>query len=211
MLSRTLQLLTVAICTGLMMTISAMSAQAPPPTETLKQPIDAVIQILRDPAYQAPDQKSAQRTKIWTTIKALFDFDEVSKRTVGAKWATFTDEEKKRFTTVFSEFLGNTYVDKMQGEFHNEKVIFLSEMVKEPLALVRTKLTRETLEIPIDYRMKWANGRWLIYDILVEEGVSLVKNYRVQFQTILQKETPTQLIERLEKKLADQQMPLSKS
>ena len=71
--------------------------------------------------------------------------------------------------------------------------------------MVRTKLRRETLEIPIDYRMKKIDGVWKIYDILVENGVSLVKNYRVQFSSILKNETPGQLIKRLEEKLAEQE------
>jgi phospholipid transport system substrate-binding protein len=179
-------------------------AGAPGPMDTLKKPIDDVITILQDPAFVQPDQKTAQRIKIWQTIKGLFDFDEISRRTVGAKWSAFTEDEKKRFTEVFAEFLGNTYVDKMQGEFHNEKIVFLNQMVKEPLALVRTQLQREKMEIPIDYRMKQVDGNWYIYDILVEEGISLVRNYRVQFQDFLQKETPAKLIEQLEKKLVDE-------
>lgn len=201
----------IIVVVGLMGLAPVTEAASPAPMETIKQPIDDVISILRDPAFAQPDQKKAQRSRIWQRIKTLFDFDEISKRTVGAKWEGFSDAEKKRFTEVFSEFLGNTYVDKMQGEYHNEKIVFLNQMVKEPLALVRTQLQRETMEIPIDYRMKLVNGTWLIYDILVEEGVSLVKNYRVQFQEILQKETPAQLIQRLEKRLVDEQSSLSAS
>jgi phospholipid transport system substrate-binding protein len=58
--------------------------------------------------------------------------------------------------------------------------------------------------MPVDYRMKQVNGQWKIYDVLVENGVSLVKNYRVQFTSALQKESPAQLIQRLEKKLDGQ-------
>ena len=179
-------------------------ADVPAPMDALKKPIDDVIEILRDPAFTQPDAKTAQRKKIWETIKGLFDFDEISRRTVGTKWNAFSEDEKRRFTEVFSEFLGNTYVDKMQGEYHNEKIVFLNQMVKEPLALVRTQLQREKIEIPIDYRMKLVNGNWYIYDILVEEGVSLVRNYRVQFQDFLHKETPAKLIEQLEKRLVEE-------
>jgi phospholipid transport system substrate-binding protein len=94
-------------------------------------------------------------------------------------------------------------MDKIQGEYHNEKIVYGDEkIVDDKWALVRTKIKREALEIPVDYKMKLINGHWKIYDVVVE-GVSLVKNYRTQFNTILKKETPAQLIERLKKKSVD--------
>ena len=191
--------------------LPAYASEQLSPTETLKGPVDEVIAILKDPAYHGPDKKAIQRDKIWNRIYGLFDFDEVSRRTIGDQWSAFTPEEQKRFSAVFSEFLGNTYVDKLQGEFHDEKIIFLKELVKEPLALVRTSLVRPGAEIPIDYRLKKQDGQWLIYDILVENGVSLVKNYRVQFQSALQSESPAKLIERLEEKLEQQRAQLAGS
>ena len=185
----------------------ASSAETLSPLETLKGPFDQIVTILNDPAYQAQGQKISQRDKIWQVARPLFDFDEISRRTIGKEWEKFSEAEQARFTTVFSEFLGNTYIDKIQGEYHNEKIVFISELVRGPIALARTKLMRESFEIPIDYRMKQVDGLWKVYDVLVENGVSLVKNYRVQFKSILQKETPAQLIERLEKKLSDQQTP----
>ena len=177
----------------------------------LRGPINDVIGLLKNPALRAPGQKAAQRAKIWQLIRGLFDFDEISRRTVGKQWDTFSPDEKKRFSAVFSEFLGNTYIDKLQGEFQDQKVVFYKELIRGPLALVRTNLVMANSEIPIDYRMKLEHGQWLIYDILVENGVSLVKNYRVQFQSALQKETPAQLIQRLEDKLAEQRKQLSQA
>ena len=174
------------------------------PMETLREPINQIIGILNDPSYKGPDKKALQRGKIWEIARPVFDFDEISRRAIGKSWDTFSPEEKSRFTTVFSEFLGNTYIDKLQGEFHNEKIDFDKELVKGSRALVRTRLRRETAIIPIDYRMKQIDGAWKIYDILVENGVSIVKNYYVQFNSMLQEGTPAQLIERLEKKLDSQ-------
>lgn len=192
----------------LLWTMPAAAAENLTPTETIKGPIDNVILILKDTAFAGPGNKAAQRAKIWETVRPMFDFQEISRRTIGTQWQAFSEEEQKRFTDVFAEFLGNTYIDKIQGEFQDEEIVFLKELVKEPAALVRSKLVRKGMEIPIDYRMKRTNGNWLIYDILVENGVSLVKNYRVQFQSALQKDTPAQLIQRLEEKLAQQRKEL---
>lgn len=174
------------------------------PLETIQGPINEIITVLNDPVYAETDKKSLQREKIWQAAKPLFDFEEISQRTIGKEWTRFSDSERERFTAVFSEFLANTYIDKIQGEYHNEKIAFLNELVRNDIALARTKLIRDSLEIPIDYRMRRIGKDWKVYDILVENGVSLVKNYRVQFLSILQNETPAQLISRLEKKLKEQ-------
>lgn len=187
---------------------TGVGAQAVPasPMETVKKPIDRIVLILNDPTYKTDDRslRAEQHDKIWQEAMHLFDFTEVSKRTVGRAWKKFTPAERSRFVDVFAKFLGNTYIDKMQGEYNNEKIEYVKEMVRGNKALVKTNLMRETVSIPIDYRLKIIDGQWRVYDVLVEQGVSLVKNYRVQFRSILQKETPAQLIEKLEEKLAQQ-------
>jgi phospholipid transport system substrate-binding protein len=174
------------------------------PMETLEEPINQIIEVLNDPTYRNPEKKMLQRDKIWEIARPVFDFDEISRRAIGKSWSAFSADERKRFTSIFSEFLGNTYIDKLQGEYHNEKIDFEKELVKGTKALVRTRLRRESAEIPIDYRMQQVDGVWKVYDILVENGVSIVKNYYVQFNSMLQEGTPAQLIERLEKKLGNQ-------
>jgi phospholipid transport system substrate-binding protein len=182
---------------------AAVTATAQPrPLEVLKPAIDSVIAILNNPKYKTDDQalKTQQRDQIWQTVNGIFDFEELSKRALARNWRIFNADEQKKFTTVFGGFLGNTYIDKLQGEYHNEKIVYGNEqIVDQKWALVRTKIIREALEIPFDYKMKLINGQWKVFDILVE-GVSLVKNYRTQFNSLLRKEKPAQLIERLEKK-----------
>jgi phospholipid transport system substrate-binding protein len=189
--------ITATLLLGHMMPAAAVAVS---PTETIRSSIDRIVDILNDPAYSTADKKSPQRQKIWEVARPMFDFGEISRRTLGADWQRFTPEEKERFADVFARFLGNTYLDRLQSEYQNEQIIFGNELVRDTQALVRTQLIRQGAQIPIDYRMKLEKGEWKIYDILVENGVSLVKNYRVQFQSALQKETPAQLIERLEKR-----------
>ena len=174
------------------------------PLETLQGPINKIIDLLNDPSYAGPEKRALQRDRIWEIARPVFDFEEISRRAIGKSWSSFSADEKSRFTAIFAEFLGNTYIDKLQGEYHNERIAFDKELVKGNKALVRTRLQRETLEIPIDYRMQQIDGAWKIYDILVENGVSIVKNYYVQFNSMLQNNTPHQLIEKLEKKLNNQ-------
>ena len=183
---------------------AAAAVASPSPMETVRERIDQVIAILNDPAGADPAHRAAKRDRLWKIASPMFDFVEISRRTVGPKWQAFSDDEKAHFTDVFTRFLGNTYLDRVQGEYQNEKIEYVQELVREPLALVRTKLVREAVEMPIDYRMRQTDGQWKIYDILVENGVSIVQNYRVQFQSILQKESPAALIQRLEQRLEEQ-------
>ena len=198
---RTQRVVGIALALFVIVLGPSAGAEQLSPLETIKGPISQIIVMLNDSSYQTPEQKKQQRDKMWAAIHPMFDFGEISQRTLGRDWQRFSKEEQGRFTKLFAEFLGNTYISKMQGEFHNERIVFLSELVKGTVALARTKVLRESLEISIDYRMKQINGNWKIYDVLVENGISMVKNYRIQFRSILKKETPAQLIERLQQKL----------
>jgi phospholipid transport system substrate-binding protein len=200
MVAQRILILKIILLIGLLTPAMVTAAQLKP-LEELRPPFDKVIAILNDPKYKTDDAlKSEQRDQIWKTVDVIFDFEEVSKRALARNWRKFSDSEKKKFTDVFGTFLGNTYMDKIQGEYHNEKIVYEDEkIVDDKWALVRTKIKREALEIPVDYKMKLIDGHWKVYDVMVE-GVSLIKNYRTQFNTILKKQTPEQLIERLEKK-----------
>ena len=206
-----LRLWAFILCSILSMTGHAVAVGETRPMETLQGPIDEIIRILNDPTYKSGALKSEQRDKIWEIARPVFNFNEISRRAIGKPWARFSPEEKERFSTVFSEFLGSTYIDKLQGEYNNEQIDFEKELVKGSKALVRTRLRRKNFEIPIDYRMHNVSGSWKIYDILLENGVSLVKNYRVQFTSMLKTKTPAQLIEELEKKLAEHNKSITTS
>jgi phospholipid transport system substrate-binding protein len=194
----------------ILLTLSPTEAVSMEPMVTIKIPVDSVIVILNDPKYKVAGTKSAQRDEIWKVVKPMFDFDEIAKRAVARNWSDFNDAEKAEFTDVFAQFLGNTYIDKIQGEYHNEEIVYLGQdFYSDTYAEVKTQIVRETLKIPVNYRMlKGAEGRWKVYDIIVE-GVSLVKNYRTQFASILSKDKPAQLIQQLNDKLAEQNKRLA--
>ncbi len=173
------------------------AAQAPTPTETLRGPLDAAIAILQGPRYRSGSEKDAQKEKLWELIRKVFDFEGITVLAVGQNWKRFSPEQKKVFIDLFTTRLGNSYLTKIQGSFNNEKVEFLSEEVLSPAkARVKTKIIREVDSIPVDYSVRPIGGAWKIYDVVIE-GVSLVANYRTQFNDILSKDSPEVLIERV--------------
>ncbi|MFH2066943.1 MAG: ABC transporter substrate-binding protein [Pseudomonadota bacterium] len=185
--------------------IGALPVWAAEPMEKLKGPIDQVVRILQDPKYQDKSQSEAQRTELMAVINGIFDFQEISKRTIGRRWKSFDQKQQREFQETFADFLGYTYYQKVRDAYQGEKVVFLSqEILENGNAVVKTNIPRKQGQIPLDYRMINKKEGWRIYDVIIE-GVSLVKNYRTQFNTILGKETPDQLISRLKQKIQEQQ------
>ena len=175
------------------------------PMDELKGPVDQMIHILRDPQYKDPSKKKLQREKMWEIARTIFDFEAIARGTITRfQWAGFTPRQREEFTDVFTEFIGNNYFKKIQSEYHNEKVVFLKqEMFTKTKARVMTKIIRNTVEIPVDYSMWLHNGRWKIFNVYIE-GVSLLGNYRNQFERFLTNASIEDLILELKQKVEQQ-------
>ena len=175
------------------------------PLDELKGPIEQVINILRDPQYKDASQKDLQREKMWEIARKIFDFEAIARGTLTRfRWDGFTPGQREEFTDVFTEFIGNNYFNKIQGEYHNEEVVFLKqEMFTDSKARVMTKIRRESIEIPVDYSMWIRNDRWKIFNVYIE-GVSLLGNYRNEFERFLTNSSIGDLISELKKKVERQ-------
>lgn len=185
----------------LILILSPFSFAGDPPLETLKDAVDQAMKILDDPRYKDESRKETQRDEIWKVIRQVFDLEGIARITLGRNWRRFKQTEKEEFTEVFGRFLGNNYVEKIQTGFSGEKVEYLGqEIITDRKSMVKTKIVRETKEIPVDYKMHKKGADWRVYDVIIE-GVSLIKNYRSQFAGFLMNSTPAELIETIKKKL----------
>ena len=204
--------LTLAVCLAVVLMVAAAGAQeVPGPLEALRGPVNTVLQILQDPQYDPPEQRQVQRDRIWGVTRDIFDFTEMAKRDLAVSWREFTPPQRKEFTELFSELTAHSYLEQIKGTITGLAVEFLGEeILSDSKAMVKTKVRREQVETPVDYRMLQAGGRWLVYDVNIE-GVSLVQNYRTQFREILSKETPEQLIQKLKTKLQEQRVGLAEA
>jgi phospholipid transport system substrate-binding protein len=170
-------------------------------TDQLKHSIDGIIEILNDPALKAPAKKKARRDKIRLRIQERFSFEDMAKRALGKHWKKRSDAEKSEFVKVFGTLIENSYIGKLEA-YTNEVVLYGEEINKKRVIEVRTKIvTARDTEIPINYRLLSRNGQWMVYDVIVE-GVSLVRNYRTQFNQALRSAPFKDLIAKLEKKIA---------
>jgi phospholipid transport system substrate-binding protein len=171
------------------------------PLDTIQGQVNRVLDVLRDPALQAESAKATKEDKIWSVVNDIFDYNELSKRTLGRNWRKLNTEQQKEFTELFSKLLGNVYMDRFL-EYTNEEVVFDKEtMLTEKKAEVQSKVITGSVEIPIYYRMMENDGQWKVYDVIIE-GVSLIKNYRTQFRDVLMKKSTEDLLQILRNKVA---------
>jgi phospholipid transport system substrate-binding protein len=175
------------------------------PMNELKGPVEQIINILRDPQYKDTSKMAQQREKMWEIARKIFDFEAIARGTITRyRWSGFTPRQRQEFTDVFSEFIGNNYFKRIQSEYHNEKVVFLKqEMLTQSKARVMTKIQRDKVEIPVDYSMWLRDDHWKIFNVYVE-GVSLLGNYRDQFERFLTNSSIEDLISELKKKVEQQ-------
>ena len=180
--------------------IFPFSASAQPPLETIQTQVNKVLEVLRDPALKSESVKETKEKKVWTLIDGVFDYTELSKRTLAQHWRTFTPEQQKEFTQLFGKLLGTVYMDRIMA-YTNEKVVFAKATnLSEDTTEVQSEVVTATKSIPIHYRMISRDGSWKVFDVVVE-GISLVQNYRSQFRDILSKQSPQDLLKILREKV----------
>ena len=173
------------------------------PTEAVRGTVDQVIHILEDPALKDPAKLMPRRRMLEEVIATRFDFVEMSKRALAAYWVPLTAAERTEFVEVFKKFLSDRYAEKIEG-YSGQQVVYLSERIEGSYAEVRSELRSEKTNIPLDYRLLLKEGRWHVYD-LIADGVSLVKNYRSQFQKVIRDSSYQELVKKLrERTLADE-------
>jgi phospholipid transport system substrate-binding protein len=162
-----------------------------------------VLDVLRDPKLKAESAKGTKKEKLEAIYEQMFDEVELSKRTLARNWNKLNPVQQQEFIQLFRQILEKAYIDKILA-YTNEKIVFSKEsMLSDNQAEVQTKVITASREIPIFYRVILKDGPWKVYDVVVE-NVSLVQNYRSQFNSILAKNTPDQLLEILRKKVKGQ-------
>ena len=165
------------------------------PLNDVKNTVDEVVRIVADKEMKKNDHKRRQALK--KTISTIFDYNEMSKRSLGKHWSRLTPEEKKHFSDLFAALLENSYAGKIES-YDNEKIVYIKELLDGDHAEIRSKVvTSKRDEFTLDYRMTRQNGRWMAYDVVIE-GVSLVSNYRSQFNRVITTSGYDGLIKKLE-------------
>jgi phospholipid transport system substrate-binding protein len=177
----------------LVLTATAQAAQGP--KEQIETTVSAVLGVLKDGSLA----REARRDKIRALIQARFDFRAMSQRTLATYWKKATAQQQDRFVALFSELLEWTYIGRIEAYSH-ETVKYTGEKIKKGRALVDTFIVTASTNIPIDYRLLKNGNQWLIYDVIIEQ-VSLVRNYRGTYRSIVKKYGIGGLLDKMEQKV----------
>src|SRR5262249_41671919 len=169
------------------------------PTDQLRSATDRVIKVLQDPDLKQPAKGDARRQQIRAIADEIFDWQETGKRALARHWSARSPKEQEEFAALFADLIERSYISKIE-QYSGERIVYAGESLESDQATVKTKLiTKANSEIPIEYRMQKQGDRWRAYDVVIE-GVSLVSNYRTQFNRIIQQSGYPELLSKLKSK-----------
>jgi phospholipid transport system substrate-binding protein len=167
--------------------------------DQLKSAIDRVVSTLENPALKGDGKVAERRAAVRKIADELFDFGEIARRALGRYWQPLTEPQRTEFVGLFADLLERSYISKIEL-YGGEKIVYSGDRVEGDLATVSTKIiTKNGTEVPVDYRLFKRGDRWMVYDVNIE-GISLVSNYRTQFNKIIQTNGYNSLVERMKTK-----------
>ena len=189
----------MAVGTGVVLMAAALAVEAGIPTDQIRGGTDRVLRLLQDPELRKPARADDRRRQLRAVVDEVFDWQETGKRALARHWQPLKPEQRQEFSALFADLVERSYVSKIEA-YAGERILYVGETVESDQATVKTKLvTRAGTEIPIDYRLQKEGDRFRVYDVLIE-GVSLVGNYRAQFNRIIQQTGYDELIRKMKSK-----------
>ena len=186
---------------ALLLIASACGALADSPLSEVKATTEKVLLLLKDSKLQGDAKKTERRQLVRNEMEKRFAWEDSAKACLGKHWLKRTPAEKTEFVKLFSEFLKDTYSDKVATYYGDlDKVDYQGEKIQADYASVKLVLTTKAkVDHPLEYRMEKAGDDWKVYDVVIE-GVSMVKNYRDQFDAIIAKSSYEELIKEIKNK-----------
>jgi phospholipid transport system substrate-binding protein len=187
---------------GIVCFLAAANAHAGIPAERIRATTEQVLKVLQDPQFKSESRKQERRELLKQAIYPRFDFAEMAKRSLGPHWQKRSDAERQEFIQLFTEALEGAYVDTI-ASYSGEKIILGKETQEGNLAEVSTKIvTPKGEEIAVNYKLHQTGDDWKVYDVVVE-NISLVSNYRSQFNRVIAQTSYEELLRRMKAKQFD--------
>jgi phospholipid transport system substrate-binding protein len=171
-------------------------------TEEVKAVVDRVVSIVSDKEMKKPKSEGKRRAALDSAISTIFDYQEMARLSLGVHWRERSPAERQEFVRLFKTLLEKSYSDKIES-YNNEKISYQKEILDGDNAEVKSKIiTPKREEFTVDYRLKKDGAKWMVYDVVIE-GVSLVANYRSQFNRIVRNQGYDALVRKLKDKSAE--------
>ena len=194
------RLLAGALCLLCALTVGAAADGGP--TRQLKDAVDRILRILEDPALKGDVRARDRHRAVRQVADEMFDFEETARRALAQHWRALTPAQRQEFVEAFSDLLERAYMAKIEL-YSGEQVQYPGERVEGDLATVSTRIiTKKGAEVPIDYRLLKRDDRWRVYDVSIE-GVSLVANYRTQFNSVIRTSSYDELLRKMRSRVEE--------
>jgi len=195
----------VSLLLGLMLFLAPLSAFAQQDARvTVQSHVEKVLKTLRNPALKGEKGERQKKEAIMSAAGQLFDFVELSKRTLGLAWNRLNMDQRKEFVKLYTQLLEQTYADRITA-YTNEKIEFSNAVPLDAnTAEVKSNVLTKTGNVALVFRLINEAGQWKVYDVVIE-GVSLIENYRSQFREILANKDPEALLDTLRRRLKEGQ------
>jgi phospholipid transport system substrate-binding protein len=188
-----------ALLATCLLTLNPAALRAGVPTEQVRQTADRVLSVLQDSRLKSADKQKERRDQIRQIVASRFDFAEMAKRSLGSNWQKVNNDEQRQFVELFTELLEKSYADQIES-YDGEKIVYGRENVSQDQADVDTKiLTKKGEQISVNYKLRSAGNDWKVYDVVIE-NISLVNNFRSQFNRILANASFAELLRKLQSK-----------
>ena len=181
------------------LTSSSVDANAGLPTDQIKATVEKALVVLKDHRLKPPAKLRERRDQLRQILFARFDFTEMAKRALGSNWRRRTPQEQEEFIRLFTDVLETAYAEIIES-YSDEKIVYLNERVDGTYADVASKIfTSKGEEYSINYKAHLISNEWKVYDV-VAENISLVNNYRSQFNRVIANASYEELVRRLKNK-----------
>ena len=178
---------------------AAASVSAGVPTEQIRSTVDRAILVLKDPRLKPAAKTKERRDQLKQILFARFDFTEMAKRALGANWRSRTPKEQAEFVQLFTELLESAYADIIES-YSEDKIVYVGERLDGSYADVASKvLASNGAEYSLNYKAHLVNSEWRVYDVIAE-NISVVNNFRSQFNRVITKSSYEELVRRLREK-----------
>ncbi len=189
----------MVITIGLTASVYATAANAGVPTEQIRVTVDQVIAILADPSLKTESKQKERREQLRRVIFARFDFAEMARRSLGPEWRRRTPGEQQEFVNIFTDLLQDSYIGTIES-YNGDKVGYNRELQEKDTAEVQTTLTTKgDAAYSINYRLRLVDKDWKVYDVVIE-NISVVNNYRSQFNRVISKSSYEELVRAMKEK-----------
>lgn len=194
----------IALLSGIWLASPGWAAQSEP-TTIVKQVTEQVFGILENPQLQGPEKRQERQQRMKQISAEIFDWEEMARRALARHWRGLTPQQQQEFVGLFRDLVERSYMNRLDSAVgEKQNILYTGEQADGSRVLVKTRVvTKRNQEVPIDYSMHKGDGRWQVYDVIIE-GISLISNYRSQFNRILTSSSYDDLVQKIKSRQAEE-------